>query len=221
MANLERGLVHVYIPLLPYYFLSLTILFSALLTTLYYSLLPIIFFYFYYGVLSYSYYVLSPPTHIHPITGVTRDPPTSYQRVFATDSHTYRCSLHLAGFLFSPCSTQDKPEALGFTAPMTQGAHRRSPSSPHASKPKLSRPALHRRGTSGFNRSISKLGSGQPKEVIQDDGEFDMAASFLNFWYVLTVEFLIAGPCRESCPDMAAAVIRPCGCPTNWFINGS
>ncbi|KAJ6122306.1 hypothetical protein N7512_004771 [Penicillium capsulatum] len=65
---------------------------------------------------------------------------------------------------------------------MTQGcSHRRSPSSPHAPKSKASRPVLHRRGTSGYGRSISKLGSGQPRAPVKDDDVFDMAASFLNF----------------------------------------
>ncbi|KAJ5585442.1 uncharacterized protein N7459_005242 [Penicillium hispanicum] len=65
---------------------------------------------------------------------------------------------------------------------MTQSSHRRSPSSPHASKPKTLRPALHRRGTSGVSLSISKLGSGHSRGASKvDDSELDMAASFLNF----------------------------------------
>ncbi|CAG8876706.1 unnamed protein product [Penicillium nalgiovense] len=69
---------------------------------------------------------------------------------------------------------------------MTQTApfHRRSPSSPHVSKSKSTRPALHRRGTSGVNVAISKLGSGQrgvsKSSTSSDDTDFDMA-SFLNF----------------------------------------
>lgn len=74
---------------------------------------------------------------------------------------------------------------------MTQStaSHRRSPSSPHAPKSKpVVRPGLHRRGVSGISLSISKLGSGhsarsQSRGVKVDD-DFDMAASFLNFWYV-------------------------------------
>ncbi|KAJ5988144.1 hypothetical protein N7481_003354 [Penicillium waksmanii] len=74
---------------------------------------------------------------------------------------------------------------------MTQ-SHRRSPSSTHyPSKPKSSRPVLHRRGTSGVNLSISKLGSGHSHSTSNshsrshsrskdDESEFDMA-SFLNF----------------------------------------
>ncbi|KAJ5387431.1 hypothetical protein N7509_009972 [Penicillium cosmopolitanum] len=74
---------------------------------------------------------------------------------------------------------------------MTQ-SHRRSPSSTHyPSKPKSSRPVLHRRGTSSVNLSISKLGSGHSHSTSnshsrshsrskEDESEFDMA-SFLNF----------------------------------------
>lgn len=73
---------------------------------------------------------------------------------------------------------------------MTQSStHRRSASSPHASRSKSSRPAIHRRGTSGANLSISKLGSGYSRGGSRsrnrnDETESDMAASFLNFWYV-------------------------------------
>lgn len=71
---------------------------------------------------------------------------------------------------------------------MTQGAfhHRRTPSGSNATKVRTSRPALHRRGTSWVNHSISKLGSGQPNKHLQveDDRQPEMAASFLNFWYV-------------------------------------
>lgn len=94
---------------------------------------------------------------------------------------------------------------------MTQSApfHRRSPSSPHVSKSKSTRPALHRRGTSGATVTFSKLGSGQKgasKSTSADDTEFDMA-SFLNFWYV-TPKLLSLNPagiisshacCRHLC----------------------
>jgi hypothetical protein len=77
---------------------------------------------------------------------------------------------------------------------MTQAttSHRRSPSSPHASKSKPAvRPAVHRRGTSGISLSISKLGAGQTTRSHsrggKADDDFDMAASFLNFWYVMTL----------------------------------
>ncbi|CAI7612729.1 unnamed protein product [Penicillium glandicola] len=90
---------------------------------------------------------------------------------------------------------------------MTQTApfQRRSPSSPHASK-KSTRPALHRRGTSGANVSISKLGSG-PRGAIKpstssDDTEFDMA-SFLNFCAMCENQITVPNNtllyCSESC----------------------
>ncbi|KAI3226376.1 hypothetical protein DTO012A9_6203 [Penicillium roqueforti] len=90
---------------------------------------------------------------------------------------------------------------------MTQSApfHRRSPSSPHVSKSKSTRPALHRRGTSGATVTFSKLGSGQKgasKSTSTDDTEFDMA-SFLNFCAMC--ENQITTPnnsllyCSESC----------------------
>ncbi|OJJ30661.1 hypothetical protein ASPWEDRAFT_120551 [Aspergillus wentii DTO 134E9] len=61
--------------------------------------------------------------------------------------------------------------------------HRRTPSSSNASKVRTSRPALHRKGTSFVNHSISKLGSGNARPSIdkEDDRQFEMAASFLNF----------------------------------------
>lgn len=60
--------------------------------------------------------------------------------------------------------------------------HRRTPS--NGSKLRAVRPALHRRGTTNY--SIHKLGSGQAKQSVSvdDDCESEMAASFLNFWYV-------------------------------------
>ncbi|KAJ5823046.1 hypothetical protein N7447_005386 [Penicillium robsamsonii] len=89
---------------------------------------------------------------------------------------------------------------------MTQTApfHRRSPSTPHISKSKSTRPALHRRGTSGVN--ISKLGSGQrgasKPSTSSDDTEFDMA-SFLNFCAMCENQITVPNNtllyCSESC----------------------
>ncbi|PLB39726.1 uncharacterized protein BDW47DRAFT_12063 [Aspergillus candidus] len=62
--------------------------------------------------------------------------------------------------------------------------HRRSPSGSNAAKVKPARPALHRKGTSSVNHSISKLGAAPVKQTTvdhTDDEEFEMAASFLNF----------------------------------------
>ncbi|GKZ17301.1 hypothetical protein AbraIFM66951_010624 [Aspergillus brasiliensis] len=61
--------------------------------------------------------------------------------------------------------------------------HRRTPSGSNVPKLRNSRPALHRRGTSFVNHSISKLGSGQiTKQLeLEDDRPPEMAASFLNF----------------------------------------
>ena len=60
--------------------------------------------------------------------------------------------------------------------------HRRTPSF-NPPKVKSARPTLHRRSTT--HHSIFKLGSGQPKQsVVQDNSHSEMAASFLNFWYV-------------------------------------
>ncbi|KAJ5088298.1 hypothetical protein N7456_011914, partial [Penicillium angulare] len=96
---------------------------------------------------------------------------------------------------------------------MTQStSHRRSPSSPHASKPKSSRPVLHRRGASAV-RSISKLGAGpghshsnsysHSRSVKEDDLEFDMSASFLNFCAMCENQITVPNNsilyCSESC----------------------
>lgn len=62
-----------------------------------------------------------------------------------------------------------------------QHQHRRTQSS-NASKVRPARPTLHRRGTT--THSIHKLGSGQPRPSKDVGDDFDMAASFLNFWYV-------------------------------------
>ncbi|KAJ5815449.1 hypothetical protein N7474_007226 [Penicillium riverlandense] len=94
---------------------------------------------------------------------------------------------------------------------MTQSAapshHRRSPSSSHAiaSKNKSSRPALHRRGTSALNPSISKLGAGHARGASksEDIPEFDMAASFLNFCAMCEKQITVPNNallyCSESC----------------------
>ncbi|KAJ5934498.1 hypothetical protein N7466_004045 [Penicillium verhagenii] len=89
---------------------------------------------------------------------------------------------------------------------MTQStSHRRSPSAPHT-KSKLSRPALHRRGTSALNVSISKLGAGSASghtRASKDDDEFDMAASFLNFCAMCENQITVPNNsilyCSESC----------------------
>ncbi|KAJ5894503.1 hypothetical protein N7495_006194 [Penicillium taxi] len=82
---------------------------------------------------------------------------------------------------------------------MTQS--RRSPSSPH--KQKSSRPILHRRGTSGANLSISKLGS-----VFSISGEFfpflisylGPKTSFTPYSYIpllVNTDFLISAMCER------------------------
>ncbi|KAJ5653635.1 hypothetical protein N7490_000638 [Penicillium lividum] len=90
---------------------------------------------------------------------------------------------------------------------MTQStSHRRSPSVPHT-KSKLSRPTLHRRGTSAVNVSISKLGagsgSGSTARGVKDEDEFDMAASFLNFCAMCEEQITVPNNsilyCSESC----------------------
>ncbi|KAJ6004316.1 hypothetical protein N7499_000384 [Penicillium canescens] len=83
---------------------------------------------------------------------------------------------------------------------MTQTpVHRRSPSSPHASKPR-SRPVLHRRGTSGANVSITKLGSGRGTSKPTDDEDM---ASFLNFCAMCERQITVPNNtllyCSESC----------------------
>ncbi|OOQ82575.1 hypothetical protein PEBR_40240 [Penicillium brasilianum] len=93
---------------------------------------------------------------------------------------------------------------------MTQAttSHRRSPSTPHASKSKPAvRPALHRRGTSAVSLSISKLGSGQSTRShsrgVKAADDFDMAASFLNFCAMCERQITVPNNsilyCSESC----------------------
>ncbi|KAL2846733.1 life-span regulatory factor-domain-containing protein [Aspergillus pseudodeflectus] len=82
--------------------------------------------------------------------------------------------------------------------------HRRTPSGSNSSKLRSARPALHRKGASYANLSISKLGSGQPRSTVVDDDRVpEMAASFLN--YCAMCERQITVPdnrllyCSESC----------------------
>lgn len=80
--------------------------------------------------------------------------------------------------------TQNTAHALH---PPSSHLHHRRTHSSHAPKVRAVRPTLHRRGTTNY--SIHKLGSGQPKQSVKDDDDDDdchseMAASFLNFWYV-------------------------------------
>jgi hypothetical protein len=84
---------------------------------------------------------------------------------------------------------------------MTQGNfsshhhHRRSHSGSYAPKFRTVRPALHRKGTSFVNHSISKLGAGHTRHSDPDDDcQPEMAASFLNFWYVLFISRVSAIP---------------------------
>lgn len=82
---------------------------------------------------------------------------------------------------------------------MTQGHyhlhHRRTLSGSNVPKVRTARPTLHRKGTSFVNHSIAKLGSGNPRRCeSEDDRQYEMAASFLNFWYVF---FHLPAP-RES-----------------------
>ncbi|GES64420.1 hypothetical protein ATEIFO6365_0008049000 [Aspergillus terreus] len=82
--------------------------------------------------------------------------------------------------------------------------HRRSASGPNATKARPARPALHRKGTSFVNHSISKLGAGLVRHCDPDDDcPPEMAASFLNFCAMC--ERQITAPdnsrlyCSESC----------------------
>ncbi|KAF7175371.1 hypothetical protein CNMCM7691_007962 [Aspergillus felis] len=81
--------------------------------------------------------------------------------------------------------------------------HRRTPSS-NGSKVRTSRPALHRKGTSSVNHSISKLGSGQVRRPEpESDHQPDMAASFLNFCAMCERQITVPDNsllyCSESC----------------------
>ncbi|KAL4874143.1 life-span regulatory factor-domain-containing protein [Aspergillus spectabilis] len=82
--------------------------------------------------------------------------------------------------------------------------HRRTPSGSNSSKLRTARPALHRKGASLVNHSISKLGSGQIRSSVGDDDRVpEMATSFLN--YCAMCERQITVPdnrllyCSESC----------------------
>ncbi|KAI2975773.1 hypothetical protein CBS147323_757 [Aspergillus niger] len=83
--------------------------------------------------------------------------------------------------------------------------HRRTPSGSNVPKLRNSRPALHRRGTSWVNHSISKLGSGQVTKQLEleDDRQPEMAASFLNFCAMCEKQITVPDNsllyCSESC----------------------
>ncbi|KAL4885335.1 life-span regulatory factor-domain-containing protein [Aspergillus karnatakaensis] len=86
----------------------------------------------------------------------------------------------------------------------TSSHHRRTPSGSNSSKARTARPAIHRKGASFVNHSISKLGSGQVRSsVVDDDRVAEMATSFLN--YCAMCERQITVPdnrllyCSESC----------------------
>ncbi|KAJ5123524.1 hypothetical protein N7448_009621 [Penicillium atrosanguineum] len=107
---------------------------------------------------------------------------------------------------------------------MTQStSHRRSPSTPHASKPK-SRPVLHRRGTSGVSLSISKLGSGHShsrgvSRNRDDDADFDMAASFLNFCAMCEKQITVPSNTVLYCSERIPTEPHDCKSdldPTEW-----
>ncbi|KAB8204637.1 life-span regulatory factor-domain-containing protein [Aspergillus parasiticus] len=91
---------------------------------------------------------------------------------------------------------------------MTQGNfsfhHRRSHSGSYAPKLRTARPALHRKGTSFVNHSISKLGAGHTRQSESDnDCQSEMAASFLNFCAMCERQITIPDNsrlyCSESC----------------------
>ena len=86
-------------------------------------------------------------------------------------------------FFSPPSMTQSTAHVLPSHPPSSSShPHRRTPSF-NPPKVKSARPTLHRRSTT--HHSIFKLGSGQPKQsVVQDNSHSEMAASFLNFWYV-------------------------------------
>ncbi|KAL2817404.1 life-span regulatory factor-domain-containing protein [Aspergillus granulosus] len=82
--------------------------------------------------------------------------------------------------------------------------HRRTPSGSSSSKPRSARPALHRKGASSVNVSISKLGSGQARSVVVDDGCMpEMATSFLNYCAMCEQQITVPDNrllyCSESC----------------------
>ncbi|PYH29503.1 uncharacterized protein BO87DRAFT_180396 [Aspergillus neoniger CBS 115656] len=83
--------------------------------------------------------------------------------------------------------------------------HRRTSSGSNVPKLRNSRPALHRRGTSFVNHSISKLGSGQITKQLEldDDRQPEMAASFLNFCAMCEKQITVPDNsllyCSESC----------------------
>ncbi|PWY67272.1 hypothetical protein BO94DRAFT_478967 [Aspergillus sclerotioniger CBS 115572] len=83
--------------------------------------------------------------------------------------------------------------------------HRRTSSGSNVPKLRTSRPALHRKGTSFVNHSISKLGSGQITKQFEseDDQQPEMAASFLNFCAMCEKQITVPDNsllyCSESC----------------------
>ena len=91
--------------------------------------------------------------------------------------------------------TQSTAHAHPSHPPSSAHPHRRTPSF-NPPKVKSARPTLHRRSTT--HHSILKLGSGQPKQqsVVHENSHSEMAASFLNFWYV--VIFLILLVCLSA-----------------------
>ena len=93
--------------------------------------------------------------------------------------------------------TQSTAHAHPSHPPSSAHPHRRTPSF-NPPKVKSARPTLHRRSTT--HHSILKLGSGQPKQqsVVHENSHSEMAASFLNFWYV--VIFLILLVCLSANP---------------------
>lgn len=89
--------------------------------------------------------------------------------------------------------------------------HRRTPSS-NGSKVRTSRPTLHRKGTYSVNHPISKLGSGQVRRPEpESDRQPDMAASFLNFWYVIARYLLLIEERWESTSVPETLPIGPSG----------
>ncbi|KNG88370.1 hypothetical protein ANOM_003336, partial [Aspergillus nomiae NRRL 13137] len=93
---------------------------------------------------------------------------------------------------------------------MTQGNfsfhHRRSPSGSYAPKLRTARPALHRKGTSFVNHSISKLGAGHTRHSESDNEcQFEMAASFLNFCAMCERQITIPDNSRLYCSERYVA----------------
>ncbi|KAL2866402.1 uncharacterized protein BJX67DRAFT_138005 [Aspergillus lucknowensis] len=83
--------------------------------------------------------------------------------------------------------------------------HRRTLSGSNSSKLRTARPALHRKGASSANVSISKLGSGQLRTSVSDDDDRmpEMAASFLNYCAMCETQITVPDNrllyCSERC----------------------